>query len=72
MSLFRNAVFHTTVANLNNLPVDSVREIAFAGRSNAGKSSAIILLGALRPGRYAFVEEYHENEPGAQGTIIAE
>ena len=41
MSLFRNAVFHTTVANLNNLPVDSVREIAFAGRSNAGKSSAL-------------------------------
>ena len=41
MSLFRNAVFHTTVANLNNLPVDSIREIAFAGRSNAGKSSAI-------------------------------
>jgi len=41
MSLFRNAVFHTTVANLNNLPLDSNREIAFAGRSNAGKSSAI-------------------------------
>ena len=41
MSLFRNAVFHTTVANLNNLPGDSIREIAFAGRSNAGKSSAI-------------------------------
>ncbi|MFT3849257.1 MAG: ribosome biogenesis GTP-binding protein YihA/YsxC [Propionivibrio sp.] len=41
MSLFRNAVFRTTVADLNNLPVDSIREIAFAGRSNAGKSSAI-------------------------------
>ena len=41
MSLFRNAVFHTTVADLNNLPGDSIREIAFAGRSNAGKSSAI-------------------------------
>ena len=41
MSLFQNAVFHVTVANLNDLPGDSQCEIAFAGRSNAGKSSAI-------------------------------
>ncbi|MDR0379369.1 MAG: ribosome biogenesis GTP-binding protein YihA/YsxC, partial [Candidatus Accumulibacter sp.] len=36
-----HAVFHTTVASLDDLPTDSVCEIAFAGRSNAGKSSAI-------------------------------
>ncbi|MDR2613870.1 MAG: ribosome biogenesis GTP-binding protein YihA/YsxC [Candidatus Accumulibacter sp.] len=41
MPLFKHAVFHTTVASLSDLPADSVREIAFAGRSNAGKSSAI-------------------------------
>ena len=41
MPIFQNAVFHTTVASLRDLPVDSLREIAFAGRSNAGKSSAI-------------------------------
>ena len=41
MSLFKHAAFHTTVANLGDLPPDSVCEIAFAGRSNAGKSSAI-------------------------------
>ena len=41
MPLFQTAVFHTTVADLRNLPTDSAREIAFAGRSNAGKSSAI-------------------------------
>lgn len=41
MSLFKNAAFHTTVANLSDLPADSVCEVAFAGRSNAGKSSAI-------------------------------
>lgn len=41
MHLFQKAVFHTTVANLPDLPSDSQREIAFAGRSNAGKSSAI-------------------------------
>ena len=37
-----------------------------------GKSSAVILLGPLKPGRYAFVEEYHETEAAAQGTIIVE
>ena len=41
MSLFRQAVFHTTVADLRDLPGDSQCEVAFAGRSNAGKSSAI-------------------------------
>lgn len=41
MPLFQKAVFFTTVANLSDLPRDSQREIAFAGRSNAGKSSAI-------------------------------
>jgi GTP-binding protein len=41
MPLFRKAVFHTTVAHLSDLPADSRCEVAFAGRSNAGKSSAI-------------------------------
>ena len=38
----------------------------------AGKSSATILIGPLKPGRYPFVEEYHEKEAGAQGVIIVE
>jgi plastocyanin len=37
-----------------------------------GKSTATINLGPLKPGRYAFVEEYHETEAAAQGTIIVE
>ena len=41
MSLFRKAQFHTTVAHLTDLPEDAIHEVAFAGRSNAGKSSAI-------------------------------
>ena len=41
MPLFKHAAFHTTAANLNDLPGDSIGEVAFAGRSNAGKSSAI-------------------------------
>lgn len=38
----------------------------------AGKSKVSINLGPLKPGRYGFVEEYHENEAAAQGTIVAE
>ena len=49
MPLFQQAVFLTTVAHLRDLPQDSVREVAFAGRSNAGKSSAInTLAGRVR------------------------
>ena len=40
MNLFQNAKFCTTVTHLNDLP-DTPAEIAFVGRSNAGKSSAI-------------------------------
>ncbi len=49
MPLFQKAVFHTTVAHLRDLPTDAVCEVAFAGRSNAGKSSAInTLAGRVR------------------------
>jgi GTP-binding protein len=49
MPLFQQAVFLTTVANLRDMPQDSVREVAFAGRSNAGKSSTInTLAGRVR------------------------
>jgi plastocyanin len=37
-----------------------------------GKSTAIINLGPLKAGRYDFVEEYHETEAPAQGTIVVE
>ena len=37
----RNAEFLTTAASWEQLPVDGGPEVAFAGRSNAGKSSAI-------------------------------
>ncbi len=40
MSLFRGLKFLTTVNDLRTLPLEG-REVAFAGRSNAGKSSAI-------------------------------
>lgn len=52
---FRNAVFLTTAADWHQLPVDGAPEVAFAGRSNAGKSSAINAL-AQRT-RLAFVSK---------------
>jgi GTP-binding protein len=53
MSLFRNAAFVKSAATLGDLP-ESAGEIAFAGRSNAGKSSAI---NALIGRRLAFVSK---------------
>lgn len=57
MSLFRHAVFETSVAKPNNLPPACAAspEIAFAGRSNAGKSSAINTLAGHT--RLAFVSK---------------
>lgn len=40
-SPYRNARFLLGVAALSQLPADTGREVAFAGRSNAGKSSAL-------------------------------
>lgn len=44
MSLLWQARFFTTVNHLRDLPQLAVPEIAFAGRSNAGKSTAINIL----------------------------
>ena len=44
MSLFQKAEFFTTVNEWAGLPPDDGVEVAFAGRSNAGKSGAINVL----------------------------
>lgn len=41
MGLFSKTVFFTTVNHFRDLPLHGGMEVAFAGRSNAGKSSAI-------------------------------
>jgi GTP-binding protein len=41
VGLFSKATFFTTVNHLRDLPRHGGREVAFVGRSNAGKSSAI-------------------------------
>lgn len=38
---YQNAKFVISAAKLSGCPLDSQREVAFAGRSNAGKSSSI-------------------------------
>ena len=56
MSIFQHTTFYTTVNQLQHLPpAEGVVEIAFAGRSNAGKSSAINSL--ANRGRLAFVSK---------------
>jgi GTP-binding protein len=55
MSVFQHASFYTTVNQLRQLPAPDGAEIAFAGRSNAGKSSAINSL--TNRSRLAFVSK---------------
>lgn len=55
MSFLRQTAFLTTVADLRQLPGGSDAEVAFAGRSNAGKSSAINTL--VGHTRLAFVSK---------------
>jgi GTP-binding protein len=62
MPLFQKAAFSTTVAKLRDLPADSQCEVAFAGRSNAGKSSAINTL--ANHTRLAYVSK----TPGTDAT----
>ena len=52
MSIFSDARYIHTAANRQQLPAEGAPEIAFAGRSNAGKSSAINALSGRR--RLAF------------------
>ncbi len=55
MPLFRHAVFEISAAKPQDLPPATGPEIAFAGRSNAGKSSAINTL--VGHTRLAFVSK---------------
>jgi GTP-binding protein len=55
MSLFRGATYYVSAHHLSDLPPALGAEIAFAGRSNAGKSSAINTL--VDHNRLAFVSK---------------
>lgn len=55
MGLFEQAVYVASAHDLEQLPPDSGRELAFVGRSNSGKSSAINTLANHK--RLAFVSK---------------
>lgn len=63
MPLFQNATFHLSAHDLKDLPPPSGIEVAFAGRSNAGKSSALNTL--ANHNRLAFVSK----QPGRTQLI---
>lgn len=72
VQLFHSARFVISVAQLAELPPPSLPEIAFAGRSNAGKSSAINVLtnqkrlafASKTPGRTQLLNFFELSEKG--------
>lgn len=63
MSVFSKTQFRESAADIERLPSDGGREVAFVGRSNAGKSSTINALTGI--GRLAFVSK----QPGRTQLI---
>lgn len=78
VQLFRSARFVMSVAALGDLPAPTLPEIAFAGRSNAGKSSAInVLTGQKRlafaaktPGRTQMLNFFELSERDQDQQIV--
>lgn len=84
VQLFRSARFVMSVAALADLPPPALPEIAFAGRSNAGKSSAINVLADQKrlafasktPGRtqllnfFELSERDEDKQTVARGTLV--
>lgn len=82
MTLFESAQFSTSVASfseLNAAPLALLPEVAFVGRSNAGKSSVINTLANRRqlayasktPGRTQLLNFFQLSERAADGTSLA-
>ncbi|KAA8983480.1 YihA family ribosome biogenesis GTP-binding protein [Halomonas sp. 22501_18_FS] len=71
---FNSARFLTSAARLDQCPEDTGREVAFAGRSNSGKSSAInaiTRIGSLArtsktPGRTQLINFFSLSTPGTR------
>lgn len=62
--------FKLTVVNKDATPAEFESKPLKREKVIPGNSTAVINLGPLKPGRYPFVEEYHEDEPAAQGVIV--
>jgi GTP-binding protein len=78
VQLFHSARFVISVAELDGLPDAGLPEIAFAGRSNAGKSSAINVLtqqkrlafASKTPGRTQLLNFFELSERDEQGNRV--
>lgn len=80
MAWMHTARFLTTASQLHQLPVVSVPEIAFVGRSNAGKSTAINTLAQQRqlafaskkPGRTQHINLFALGKQGKTDAVLAD
>ena len=74
------ARFLTTAAQLNQLPEIGVPEIAFVGRSNAGKSTCIntltqqkqLAFASKKPGRTQHINLFSLGRQGIQDAVLAD
>ena len=80
MGWMHTARFFTTAAQLNQLPPINVPEIAFVGRSNAGKSTAIntltqqkqLAFASKKPGRTQHINLFALGKQGVTDAILAD
>lgn len=59
-----------TVRNLDATPAEFESKELKVEKVMAGNSSIVVKVRPLKPGRYVFVDEYHEDV--AKGTLVAE
>ena len=59
-----------TVVNEDATPEEFDSSALKVEKVIAGKSKGVVRIGPLKPGRYAFIGEYHEAT--AKGVVIAE
>jgi GTP-binding protein len=75
-----SARFLTTASQLSQLPASEIPELAFVGRSNAGKSTAINVLAQQRrlafasrtPGRTQHINLFEVGPKGAPDALLAD
>lgn len=78
--VFAQAAFLTSAADAGGLPPDRGHEVAFAGRSNSGKSSALNRITARRklarvsktPGRTQLINFFTLGDPDSTQTRLAD
>lgn len=80
MGWMHTARFLTTAAQLDQLPVIEVPEIAFVGRSNAGKSTSIntltqqkqLAFASKKPGRTQHINLFSLGKQGVTDAVLAD